>query len=159
VTTGLSQTRWRFRPSTGDDLDRLYKVWHASVLATHDFVSQSDLRDICLQVRNDYLPNRALLVSIDDQDQLVGFMGMNGHEIESLFIDPACHGRGLGRAFIKEASARCSYLEVGVNAQNGQAVAFYKAVGFIVYASSPTDDEGRAYPILRMRKGSVVSPA
>jgi putative acetyltransferase len=157
VTTEFSSTKWRFRPSSADDLDRLYKIWHASVAATHDFVNQSDLRDICIQVKNDYLPNRALLVAVDSQDQLVGFMGMNGDEIESLFIDPKWRGRGLGRDFIKAASAQSTYLEVGVNAQNRQAVGFYESVGFTVYASAPTDDDGRPYPILRMRRQTVGS--
>ena len=159
MTTESSSTRWRFRPSSAGDLYRMYEVWHASVVATHDFVSESDLDDICVQVRNDYLPNRPLLVAIDSQDRVVGFMGMNGHEVESLFIDPTCHGRGLGRAFIEEASAQSPQLEVGVNAQNRQAVAFYEAVGFTAYASSPTDDDGRSYPILRMRRKSTSSSA
>ena len=152
MTTECSSIRWRFRQSSTKDLDRLYEIWHASVVATHDFVSQSDLSDICVKVKNDYLPNRSLLVAVDSQDQLVGFMGMNGHEIESLFIDLTCRGRGLGRAFIEEASAQSPHLEVGVNAQNSQAVAFYEAVGFTAYASSSTDDDGRPYPILRMRR-------
>src|ERR1700748_304160 len=143
---------WRFRQSSAEDLDRLFEIWHASVIATHDFVSQSDLNDICLQVKNDYLPGRPLLVAINSQDQLVGFMGRNGYEIESLFIDPTCRRRGLGRSFIDEASAQSTHLEVAVNAQNSQAVAFYQAVGFTAYASSPTDEDGRPYPILRMRR-------
>ena len=91
-------------------------------------------------------------MAVDCQSELVGFMGMNGHEIDSLFIEPASRGYGLGRAFIEQASAKSPHLEVGVNAQNSQAVAFYEAVGFTAYASSPTDDDGRPYPILRMRK-------
>lgn len=152
MTRGSSM-QWRFRPSSEDDLERLYEIWHAAVTATHDFVSESDLNEICVQVRKDYLPSRTLLVAVDDQDQPMGFMGMNGHEVESLFIDPGCHGRGLGRAFIEEAWARSpSLLEVGVNEQNRQAVGFYEALGFTAYASSPTDDDGRPYPILRMRR-------
>jgi putative acetyltransferase len=152
VTTQPSSAGWRFRPSSSQDLDRLYEIWHASVLATHDFVSQSDLAEICVQVKNNYLPNSTLLVAVDERDQLMGFMGMNGHEVESLFIHPTCRGRGLGRAFIEQASAQSPYLEVAVNQQNGQAIAFYKAMGFVTYASSPTDDDGRPYPTLRMRR-------
>ena len=134
------------------DGDRLYEIWFASVAATHDFVSQSDLTEISIQVKSDYLPDRPLLVALDSEERLVGFMGVNGQEIESLFIDPAFHRRGLGRAFIAEASTRSPHLEVGVNAQNKQAVAFYEALGFTGYALLPTDDDGRPYPILRMRR-------
>ena len=65
------------------------------------FVSQVDLSDLCTQVKNDYLPNRPLLLAVDSHDHPIGFMGINGHEIESLFIHPACRGRGLGGAFIQ----------------------------------------------------------
>jgi len=150
--TKASSPSWRFRPSSTKDADRLYEIWLASVAATHDFVSQSDLAEIGIHVKSDYLPSRPLLVALDSQERLVGFMGVNGREIESLFIDPAFHRRGLGRAFIEEASARSPHLEVGVNAQNNQAVAFYEALGFTAYASSPTDDDGRPYLILRMRR-------
>jgi putative acetyltransferase len=121
-------------------------------MATHHFLSQSDLNDICVQVNRDYLPHNSLLVAVDEQDRAIGFMGMTGREIESLFIDPIYRGHGLGRAFIEAAAVQSSCLEVGVNAQNKQAIAFYEAVGFSVYATSPTDDDGRPYPILRMRR-------
>ena len=129
----------------------MYNVWYAS--STHDFLDESDLSDICIQVKNNYLPNNHLLVAVDDHDRILGFMGANGNEIDSLFIDPASFGNGLGRAFIEEAAAKSACLEVGVNAQNKGAVAFYEAVGFSIYASSPTDEDGRPYPILRMRRG------
>jgi putative acetyltransferase len=152
VTIKSISTTWRFRPSQTKDLDRLYDVWHASVIATHDFLDHSDLNNICVQVKNDYLPNNSLLIAVDDQDGVIGFMGMNGHEIESLFIDPTYRGHGLGRAFIEVAAVKSTCLEVGVNAQNKQAIAFYEAIGFSVYATSPTDGDGRPYPILRMRR-------
>jgi putative acetyltransferase len=152
VTTMVPSTNWRFRLSNAKDFDRLYDVWHASVNATHDFLSQSDLEAICIQVKDDYLPNNAVLVAVDDQDGVIGFIGMNGREIDSLFIDPRYRGIGLGRAFIETVATKSPCLEVEVNTQNKQAVAFYEAVGFSAYASSPTDDEGRPYPILHMRK-------
>gem|GEM_PF-251804 len=146
MTTESSSIAWCFRSSSAEDLERLYEVWHASVVATHDFVSQSDLSDICIQVKNDYLPNRPLLVAMDGQNRLVGFMGMNGHEIESLFIDPSSRGRGLGHAFIAQTSAQSRYLEVGVNAQNRQAVLFYEAIGFTVYAAVSVAPSSRRHP-------------
>jgi putative acetyltransferase len=152
MTVESVSPRWRFRSSSAEDLDRLYNIWYASVLATHNFVSPTDLDEICVQVKNSYLPNTTLLVAMDRDGQLAGFMGMSGHEIESLFIHPAFRGCGLGRAFIAEAAAHSSHLEVAVNAQNAQAAAFYGAVGFTVCGSSPTDDEGRPYPILRMKR-------
>jgi putative acetyltransferase len=130
----------------------MYDVWHASVLATHGFLAKSDLMDICVLVRQDHLPNHSFLVAVDDKDRVIGVMGMNDSGIDSLFIDPAHRAKGLGRAFVAEALSRADRLEVEVNAQNLQAVGFYDALGFVVFASSPVDDCGRPYPILRMRR-------
>lgn len=130
----------------------MYEVWHATVVATHDFPNPSDLNGICSQVKSDYLPKSSLLVAVDDRNRVIGFMDTRGHEIELFFIDPAYHGYALGRAFIEAAATKSPYLEVVINEENRQAIAFYEAVGFSVRASSRIDHDGRPYPILRMRR-------
>jgi putative acetyltransferase len=133
----LSAGQWQFRASQPDDVEQMYDVWHASVLATHDFLAKSDLMDICVLVRRDYLPNHSILVAVDDKDRVIGFMGMTDNGIDSLFIAPAHRSKGLGRDFVIQALSRADRLEVEVNAQNLQAVGFYEAMGFAVFASSP----------------------
>lgn len=142
---------WRFRPSRPSDTGDLFAVWQASVKATHDFVTEADLAAIAVQVREHYLPTAALQVAVDAHDRPVGFMGMTGRAIDSLFIAPEWRGQGLGRAFIDRADAQ----EVTVNSQNTQAVGFYEKLGFRVFASAPLDDEGRPYPVLRLRRDGV----
>jgi len=145
-------TDWRLRASRPDDIEPMYEVWHASVLATHDFLSETDLAEICIQVRRDYLPNRDFTVAVDDGDRVIGFMRVEESEIDSLYIAPAFRRQGLGRRFVAEATARGENLEVEVNAQNTQAVAFYSAMSFRVISSMHADREGRPYPLLRMRR-------
>jgi putative acetyltransferase len=137
----------------------MYDVWYASVVATHDFLAESDLIEISVLVRRDYLPNHSFLVGMDGEDRVVGFMGMTGQEIDSLFIDPAYRAKGLGRALVAVAASKTTGLEVEVNAQNLQAIGFYQALGFRVISSSPVDDCGRPYPILRMRLHAFNAPA
>jgi putative acetyltransferase len=146
---------WRLRPSRPGDIDQLYEVWYASVLATHAFLAESDLNEIGVLVRRDYLPNRDFTVAVDDNDRAIGFMRLEGDEIDSLFIAPAFRSQGLGRRFLVEAALRSAKLEVEVNAQNEQAIGFYQAMGFCVIASSPRDRNGRSYPLLRMRRQPV----
>jgi putative acetyltransferase len=143
---------WRLRPSCPGDIDQLYEVWHASVLATHTFLAESDLNEICVVVRRDYLPNRDFTVAVDENDRAIGFMRLEGDEIDSLFIAPSFRSQGLGRRFLMEAALRSANLEVEVNAQNAQAIGFYKAMGFCVITSSPMDGDGRSYPLLMMRR-------
>jgi putative acetyltransferase len=147
---GLNQ--WRLRASRREDIEAMYEVWYTSVLATHDFLAQSDFSEICMLVRRDYLPNHEFTVAVDHNDRVIGFLKLEGNEIDSLFIAPAFRGRGLGRRFVAEAAACSENLEVEVNAQNRQAVGFYEAMGFGAISSAPTDGEGRPYPLLRMRR-------
>ena len=130
----------------------MYEVWRAAVLATHDFLSESDFADICIQVRRDYLPHRDFTLAVDEDDRVIGFMRIEGTEIDALYIAPAFRRQGLGRRFVAEAAARGENLEVEVNAQNAQAIAFYDAMGFRVISSVQADRDGRPYPLLRLRR-------
>lgn len=130
----------------------MYDVWYASVVATHDFLSAADLVEICETVSRDYLPHNAALVAVDGKDRVIGFMEHADAEIVALFIDPAHRAKGLGRAFVHLAIARWGAVDVKVNVQNRQGVGFYEAMGFVALATSPTDDQGRPYPIVRMHR-------
>jgi putative acetyltransferase len=143
---------WHLRASRPDDVDQMYEVWRAAVLATHDFLAASDFAEICALVRRDYLPNRDFTVAVDDTDRVIGFLRMEGNEIDSLYIAPAFRAQGLGRSFVAAAASHGEDLEVEVNAQNRQAVGFYEAMGFCVIAAIQADRQGRPYPLLRMKR-------
>lgn len=141
----------RIRRSRPDEIERLFEIWRDSTDATHGFVSREDLTAIARIVREDYLPAAELWVIVDADDRALGFMGMTGSSVDSLFIDPAHHGRGLGRAMIDHARAISPDLTVEVNEQNPGAAAFYRAMGFTQVGRSPLDDQGRPYPLLHLR--------
>ena len=142
---------FQLRSSRPEDAPSLANVWRRSVRATHSFLTETDFREIENIVANLYLPNADLTVATDAQGRPVGFMGLTGRHIDSLFLDPDCRGKGLGRLFIDHAAlAAGTPLSVDVNEQNGQAVGFYRHMGFVETGRSPTDDDGRPYPLLHM---------
>jgi putative acetyltransferase len=145
-------TDWRLRASRPDDAEAMFEVWYTSVLATHDFLAKADFAEICVLVRREYLPHHEFIVAVDDNDRVIGFLHLDGEEIESLFIAPAFRRQGLGRRFMAEAASRAEALEVEVNLQNRQAVGFYQAMGFRAISSTKVDRDGRPYPLLRMRR-------
>lgn len=144
---------FQLRPSCQADVPCLIDIWRRSVRATHSFLAESDFHEIETIVATLYLPNADLTVATDGQGRLAGFMGMNASHIDSLFLDPDCRGKGLGRLFIDHAAHQAgNALTVDVNEQNEQAVAFYRHMGFVEAGRSPTDDDGRPYPLLHMRR-------
>jgi len=133
------------------DREVLLDIWLRSVRATHTFVSEEDIRSMTPQVR-DYLASSEpeFWVLCDDSGAIMGFMGMSGSKMESLFLAPEFHRRG-GRRLVLHSQALHGELTVDVNEQNSAARGFYQACGFAVEGRSELDDQGRPYPLLHMR--------
>src|SRR5262245_38890408 len=134
------------------DREGLLDIWLRSVQATHTFVPEADVRSMMPQVR-EYLASSEpeFWVLCNDSGAIMGFMGMSGSNMESLFLAPEFHGRGGGRRLVRHAQAVHGELTVDVNEQNSAARSFYEACGFVVESRSELDNQGRPYPLLHMR--------
>ena len=140
------------RRATSADREALLDIWLRSAQATHTFVSADDLASMIPEVRN-YLESEEVefWVLCEDAGSIMGFMGMSGARMDALFLAPEHHRRGCGRRLVRHAQALHGELTVDVNEQNAGARAFYAACGFIVEGRSEVDDQGRPYPLLKMR--------
>ncbi len=143
----------KIRTALASDRDSLLEIWLRSVQATHTFLSADEIQSLVPAVR-DYLTALPpdFFVLEDGSGRNIGFMGMTGGKIDSLFLAPENQRRGGGRRLIEHALSRHSELTVDVNEQNPAACRFYEACGFVVEGRSPTDDAGRPYPILHLRR-------
>lgn len=141
---------FNIRKNQPSDTDDMFMIWESSVIATHHFLSKDDIQKIGLQVK-EYLKTASFEVITDGSDKALGFMGMTSNKIDSLFIDPAHFGKGLGKRFILFAKNLHPDLLVDVNEDNNQAKVFYEKMGFIIYHRSELDDDGRPFPILKMK--------
>jgi putative acetyltransferase len=141
-----------------DDRDPLVGIWLRSVRATHGFLTEDDIQGLLPEVR-DYLhaDDPELWVLRDAMGAPLGFMGMAGSDVAALFLAPEHHRRGGGRRLIRFAQDLRGELTVSVNEQNPGAIRFYEACGFVVESRSATDDDGRPYPLLRMRLAAPVT--
>jgi putative acetyltransferase len=140
------------RPAIPADRDVLVDVWVRSVRATHAFLSEEDIQSLLPLVR-DYLKSDGpeLWVLCSNSGAVMGFMGMSGSKMESLFLAPEFHRRGGGRRLVRHAQELHGELTADVNEQNPAARHFYEACGFIVEGRSEFDDTGRPFPLLHMR--------
>lgn len=134
----------------------ILRVWERSVLATHDFLTRSDYEEI-----------KELVAAIDfkdfdvycltRQEAVLGFIGIAENKIEMLFIDPECFGQGLGLELLSFAVKELQADQVDVNEQNSKALRFYQKFGFEVIERTDKDDQGRNYPLLRMKLKPIAS--
>lgn len=138
------------RLPTPADAPRNLQIWRDAVHATHDFLSPEDLIAIDALV-TEHLPAMVSFVKVDEADQPMGFLAMTGAHVDALFVDPAVHGGGIGRALMDHARSLAPVLTVDVNEQNPRAIGFYERLGFERIGRSETDDQGRPYPLLHLR--------
>lgn len=140
------------RPARPDEFGELTRIWKAAVEATHDFVTPEEIAGWEARMPTDFLPAVELTVAPDEEDRPLGFIGLDGETIEMLFVDPAAHGRGIGRDLVEHAARDHETLKVDVNEENMGAVAFYWKVGFSPAGRSELDSEGRPHPLLHLTR-------
>jgi putative acetyltransferase len=140
----------RARP---DEADLLFEIWRSAVEATHHFLTAADFKTISAMVRDEYLPSAALWVATDDEDRPLAFIGMTNDMVDTLFVAPSAHGRGIGHALMAYARTRAGPLRVDVNEQNEAALVFYQRLGFRVAGRSECDAAGMPYPLLHLVEG------
>lgn len=131
-------------------LAALVSVWDASVRASHDFLTDDEIRRLTPCVSEGLAAITTLLVA-RRAGAPVGFMGIEGRKIEMLFLAPAQFGQGLGRRMVTLAFDTYGVTHVDVNEQNARA-AFYRRMGFRPFRRDALDDQGNPFPILRMER-------
>lgn len=132
-------------------LTALLNVWEDSVRATHHFLSGAEVNQI-----KEYVPQALehvehLILAENETGNIVGFMGIENHRLEMLFLSPSERGKGVGRQLLQYGIQNYGVRELTVNEQDPQAVGFYRHLGFETYKRTDCDEEGNPYPLLYMR--------
>ena len=129
---------------------KLIEIWEASVRATHDFLSEDDLQQLKPLILEQYFDAVNLTCAKTSTGEIVGFCGVHDGNIEMLFIAPEMRGQGIGALLAAHAITMQGATKVDVNEQNPKALGFYQRMGFAVTGRSPTDGQGKPYPLLHM---------
>jgi putative acetyltransferase len=148
----LTTTNQNFKIEKYTDKDReqILNIWKKSVLATHDFLNSTDFEEI-KQLVQTFNFNDFEVYCLKQNDKVAGFIGLAERKIEMLFFSPEYIGKGLGRKLTDFAFSELQADKVDVNEQNTNAVKFYKKLGFKTYERTDKDDQGKEYPLLRMK--------
>ena len=97
-------------------------------------------------VRNGFKGRAEAIYVAESENRIVGFALLRSKtgpekigEIELIAVDPAFHGRGIGKALVAEAiryyQGKTSKIHVGTQAKNLQAIGLYTRMGFSVVRS------------------------
>lgn len=142
----------KFEISQYIDIHRqqILTVWEKSVLATHDFLPPTDFEEIKELVTNINF-NDFEVFCLTKGNLILGFIGVADKKVEMLFLDPKFFGQGLGFQLLNFAVKELKADKVDVNEQNPKAVKFYQKFGFETFERTDKDDQGRNYPLLRMK--------
>lgn len=139
-------------PVEAEDIPRAVEVWEESVRATHHFLTEADIQFLKPSVGDGLTRALHQLACVrDDAGQVVGFVGVAGTHVDSLFIHPAWRGKGIGRRLLTYAIETLGATELDVNEQNDQATGFYRHMGFEVVGRSAVDGMGLPFPLLHLR--------
>jgi putative acetyltransferase len=148
---------WEIRDAGPGELDVLVGIWRRAVEATHHFLGPREIDELEPPTRTE-LARAALRVATGAEGP-VGFLAGSGGAVDGLFVDPAAHGRGAGTALLDDAAAHHRVLTLDVNEQNPAARGWYARRGFVETGRSETDDDGRPYPLIHLRRVTPPGPA
>lgn len=136
------------RPYRESDLSELLDVWYRATKVAHTFLTDEFLEGERTAIADQYLPLAETWV-YSFGGKVIGFVALIGDEIGGLFVDPAHHGHGFGRALVDYALDLRGRLEVDVFKENVVGRRFYDRYGFTIVSERVHDQTG--HDLLRMR--------
>ncbi|KKJ76864.1 hypothetical protein WH95_10565 [Kiloniella litopenaei] len=134
------------------DTAELIKIWFEANKVGHPFLSDEFVTQVAKDMPDIYLPNAETWVWIIDQNP-VGFISLLEDKIGALFLDPAFHGKGIGRALVDHAVKLKGALNVEVFEKNAVGRRFYDLYGFVEVDRYYHEPSGEVSLILALAKG------
>ena len=132
-------------------VNELLDIWEDSVKATHLFLSSEEIEMIKKYVPQALKEVKHLVISKNENNEPIAFMGIEDGKLEMLFIKNSEREKGIGKKLLNYGIEKYNVSELVVNEQNPNAKAFYEHLGFKVYKRSEVDEQGNPYPILYMK--------
>ncbi|MGB0921335.1 MAG: GNAT family N-acetyltransferase [Alphaproteobacteria bacterium] len=117
------------RPYQDADLQAVIHAWESASRVAHSFVTEQFLDEERHNIPTLYLPNADTYVA-EVGSNVVGFIALIGEEVGAIFLDPAYHGQGIGRAMMDKAASLNEIIKLRVFADNTVGRAFYASYGF-----------------------------
>ena len=110
------------------DLDRVADLWLAANLQAHAFIAPEYWKGNWDRVK-ELLPQAEVYV-YENNGEMLGFAGLNGADIEGIFVSEHARSRGIGKCLLDFLKTKRAELRLHVYQKNARAIRFYKREGF-----------------------------
>ena len=117
------------RQYMASDLEAVLDSWEAATRLSHSFMTDDFIAQERKNVAEIYLPITDTWV-VEISGRVQGFIALMGNEVGAIFLQPACHGKGIGKTLMDKAQALHGDLEVEVFDANVIGRRFYSRYGF-----------------------------
>lgn len=133
-----------------NEYSTLVEIWERSIGTTHNFLPVEYIQELKETLIPKVFPKLKLLCAKNDNDIILGFIGILGDNVEMLFVDDTAQGQGIGAQLLNYAINEMEVTKVDVYEQNTPCVEFYQHLGFEIIDKSPMDSMEKPYPLLHM---------
>lgn len=142
------------RAFKGQDLEQVMEIWLEMNKEAHAFINSEYWEENYAMVKG--LLGEAekhgitLFVEVKEEE-IRGFIGLSGSQIEGLFVKKGFWSQGIGQALMNEAKAHSNELTLHVYEKNERALAFYKKEGFTVQSRQQDEMTGEVELVMAYR--------
>ena len=119
----------QIRKYEDSDLKAVLSSWETATRLAHPFMTDEFIAQERKNVAEIYMPNTNTWVAEIDGN-VEGFIALMGNEVGAIFLQPDCHGKGVGKALMDKAQELHGDLEVEVFKENSIGRKFYSRYGF-----------------------------
>lgn len=123
------QGKFMIRKLKECDVDAAARLWLDANREAHEFIPREYWEENFIPVK-EMLLLAEVYVYVDESENVLGFIGLNGEHIEGIFVQGRMRSKGIGRELLKFAEQRKDRLTLNVYVKNERAVRFYEREGF-----------------------------
>ncbi|MFC6253722.1 GNAT family N-acetyltransferase [Secundilactobacillus hailunensis] len=113
---------------TETDQKVLMSIWLAGNLDAHPFVAAKYWQDQATEVSQQLA--KATIYVVQQDDQIIGFAGMQMYNLAGLFVKPGYRNTGIGSLLLFALKSDYQRIDLAVYEKNEKAVRFYQKHDF-----------------------------
>lgn len=129
------------------DCEKVMEIWLSANIEAHGFIRETYWRE-CYDRTAEAIEKSEVYVAEED-GIIAGFIGLDGDNIEGIFVDADCRCRGVGKSLIDFVKERHTKLTLCVYEKNERAAEFYKREGFVPVRKKPDISTGETEILMK----------